>query len=415
VTALALDRAPAAARPLHYLQLVPVWGVLAAGLLLAQGPSVFASRWGPGTIALVHAFTLGVLGNAMLGALLQFLPVVAGVRPRGLDRFGRGLPVAFNIAASGLVVGLAYWPPLVPWAAVALAGALVWFACAGLAGMRFDGRQTVLRLGLAGVLIALALVAILGAVLALLMAGAASADPLLVTDVHAAIGIFGTVLLLAGTVGSVVLPMFQGTASVPQGVLGGWLVVHVLGLVLAAIARCAGDADLTGKLLAGLASLFALAVLGLQWTAPHRRNPALVGFWRWGAFALLAAAVLASLGSFVPRRAVLVGVLVLGIGLPALVLGMWLEITAFLSWLELQRRRVRGHRVPSTDALMPESTKARLLCLHVASGAALVAAAAVPHAATVAGAALALAAAYGGTGRVLLQLRRRSRRGDARA
>ncbi|MCK7496677.1 MAG: hypothetical protein MZW92_41545 [Comamonadaceae bacterium] len=59
--------------------------MLAAALLLWQGPEIFASRWLPATLALTHLLTLGFMAQVMLGALLQILPVVVGVvvpRPR---------------------------------------------------------------------------------------------------------------------------------------------------------------------------------------------------------------------------------------------------------------------------------------------------------------------------------------------
>jgi hypothetical protein len=59
--------------------------VLAALLMLWQGPGIFASRWLPATLALTHLLTLGFMAQVMLGALLQMLPVMVGVvipRPR---------------------------------------------------------------------------------------------------------------------------------------------------------------------------------------------------------------------------------------------------------------------------------------------------------------------------------------------
>ena len=76
MSALALAGAPPATRPLRFLLTSPLWGVL-AGLMLLLDPLVLGGRWAPPAVALVHVFTLGVLGNAMLGSLLQFLPVAA--------------------------------------------------------------------------------------------------------------------------------------------------------------------------------------------------------------------------------------------------------------------------------------------------------------------------------------------------
>ena len=111
MTGLALTRAPPAPRPLRFLLSAPLWGVF-AGLLLAASPEALAGgRWAPPAVALVHVFTLGVLGNAMLGSLLQFLPVAAstpvpGVRlqPLALEQMRTNAANAAGRAPSPLQV-----------------------------------------------------------------------------------------------------------------------------------------------------------------------------------------------------------------------------------------------------------------------------------------------------------------------
>lgn len=61
--------------------LLPVpWAGAAVGLLLALGPvDGLPDRFAPLTLALAHALAVGMLLPAMLGALFQLFPVVAGV------------------------------------------------------------------------------------------------------------------------------------------------------------------------------------------------------------------------------------------------------------------------------------------------------------------------------------------------
>src|SRR6185312_17183962 len=106
MTKLRLDRAPAAPLPLRFLLTVPLWGVLAGVLLIVDGDVALRTRWQPATLALVHVFTLGVLGNVMFGSVLQFLPAAAGVRVRGGVRLGRLLHAVFNLGVLLLVAGL---------------------------------------------------------------------------------------------------------------------------------------------------------------------------------------------------------------------------------------------------------------------------------------------------------------------
>ena len=411
MAALAIDRAPEASLPLDFLRMSPVWGLMAAALLLQQGELLFASRWASATIAFVHAFTLGVVGNAMLGSLLQFLPVVADTQPH-LGRFGRGLAIAYNLGLLTLIAGLLRWPMLLAPSGLVLATVLTIFALGTLAGIRFDGKQSLLRAGLALSLLMLLTTAILGMVLTLALAGWIAVPLPMLSDIHAATGVLGGGVLLAASVGSVVLPMFQGTRRVPGKWLAIWMAGHLGALVLALALRWTERPGAMSVMLALQLAAFAAGTLALQAHATKKRNPTLVRFWRLGSVALLLAAILAVAVPLLSKANLnaIIGVLVVAIGLPALVLGMGLEINAFLAWLQLQDARQRGQRVPSVDVLLPEQTKSRLLWLHLIAAVALVLAAAWSHAinARLAGALLALA--YAATTFELFALRRRTQR-----
>src|SRR5690606_16260204 len=124
----------------------------------------------------------------------------------------------------------------------------------------------------------------------------------------------------------------------------------LLAMALLEIAGPASPAWLPWVLAALPLLLFATTVIILQRHAPHRRGPVLRRFWALGALAL---------GSTLPvllwhGQALLAGVLVLAVGFPALVLGMLMEITGFLAWIELRRRAPRGTRVPGVGSLFDE-------------------------------------------------------------
>ena len=91
----------------------------------------------------------------------------------------------------------------------------------------------------------------------------------------------------------------------------------------------------------------------------------------------------------------LAGVLALAIGLPLLVGGMQLEISAFLGWIDLQRHCGRGVRLPGVQLLLPVRDKAIVLALHGLAAPSLLAATTQPALARAAGSALLLAHAAG--------------------
>lgn len=412
MASLAIESAPASALPRRFLRASPLWGAVAGLMTAIDGEALFVSRWAPSTVALVHAFTLGVLGNAMLGSLSQFLPVVAGIQPRW-PRLGTiWLPGFYNLGLACLLAGLLRWPALLAAAGTMLAASIIAFAVAALSGLRLDGIQTTLRVGLGLSLGFLLLTAVLGLMLTLTLAGYLTLPLLEVTDLHAMLGLLGATVLLIGCVGSVVMPMFQGTAPISSRILASWISLLALALAAALFARLLLSGSAALLLTAIPVASFGAFVLWAQWRAPRHRNPTLIGFWRVGAVALLASASAAVIAGLRPgvMPPVWLGACLIGVALPALVLGMLLEISSFLAWLDLHARRPGARGLPSVDALMPERRKLRLLRIHFTAAIALLLAAAWKGAAVNLLAGIALALAYGWTALELCRLDARARR-----
>ena len=167
------------------------------------------------------------------------------------------------------------------------------------------------------------------------------------------------------------------------------------GLLLAAlVVALRGESVPALRVGAGLLVL-AVASGGLlvQLRAPKLRRAPLTYFWMAGFAALGAAACALVPGG--EDNLLLAGALALAIGLPLLVTGMQLEISAFLGWIDLQRRCGRGVRLPGVQLLLPARDKAIVLALHGLSAAVLLAATAQPALARLAGGALLLAHAAG--------------------
>jgi hypothetical protein len=366
---LRLDQAPPATLPLRFLFAMPCWGVLGALWLLIEADVPLHGRWHPATLALVHVWTLGVLGNAMFGALLQFLPAAAGVVLRGW----RGVPwlhALFNLGVLLLVVGLhsqARGPLLV--AGVVLPLSFLWLGAMTLPGLLGAAGERLLRAGL-GVAIGFGmLTALAGAALALLLASRVAWSPAAV-DVHAGLGVLGWMVLLLAAVARVTMPMFQGTGSVPPRVQASWLAAVAIALPAAAALHLArpDGAPLPLTVVLGGAS-FAAAALWLQRRVPPARRNPLYRHWRAGLLALLAAALVLAGG-----HGLLAGVLALGVGLPMLIGAMALEIVPFVGWIALRRSVPRGVQLPGVQRLLPPTRKQRVLYAHYLAAVLLLAA-----------------------------------------
>lgn len=380
--------------------------MLAGVLLIVDGDAALHMRWNAATLALVHVFTLGVLGNAMFGSVLQFLPAAAGVRVRGSATFGPWLHALFNLGVLLLVAGLHRgWRTALIAAAVLLPLAFALLAAMTVPGLLVAAGQRLLRAGFGAAIGFAVLTALLGGMLALGSAGYLALPLAVLTDVHASWGVLGWVVVLMASVARVVMPMFQGTGTVREPVQAMWLGSVLLMLFGAACWRLTdgGGVWLTGTV-AVHALLFAVAALWLQWRAPRLRRGPLLWSWRAGLIVLALAALALAAGV---RGGMLAATLGLGIALPLLVAGMMLEIVPFIGWIELHRRCGRGVQLPGVQRLLPAHDKTRAL---LAQGPLLLLPAAVmwPSAWLARAAGLALLLAWGCMGWTLRGVRRRA-------
>ena len=364
MTHLTIEQAPAVSLPRRFLLSAPLWGVVGGTLLLIDGASALQTRWQPQTLALVHIFTLGVLGNTMLGSLMQFLPAAAAVRVRGGAMCVITLHSAFNLGVALLVIGLhAMWLPGLTAAAVLLPASFLLLGAMALPGVLITALRSLLHAGIAIALGFSLLTAGLGGVLALSLSGRLSTPIQALVDIHASWGVLGWVIVLIASVARVVMPMFQGTGILPAPLQATWFVSLTVMLLAGAWRRLVyGDTWWLMATVVVHACLFALAALWLQWRASRLRRGSLLQSWRYS-LALLVGCTLILPSD--PRGGLLVGLLAIGCALPLLVVGMALEIVAFLGWIDLHRQCGRGIRLPSVQHLLPETDKARALAMQL--------------------------------------------------
>ncbi|MBZ4039997.1 hypothetical protein [Novilysobacter selenitireducens] len=396
--------------PLRFIVTAPAWGVLAGVLLAWAGDSLLLTRWAPGTLVLVHALALGVLGNVMLGSLMQFLPAAAGVTPWGGNRAAFVLHAVFNVGTAMLLAGF-WWsaPRLLGAAAGLLVGAFLLLAAMTLPGLLRVATQRLLTRGIALAVACGVVASALGARMALGLAGYADwglpQQPW--ADVHAAWALLGWVGILLASVSQVVMPMFQGTRPIRSGWLVAWLLMVVLAL-LGATLQAARDAGEELRWTVALAALaFTLEAMWRQRGRSRRTDAPLVMAWRVGLAAVASGAVALLWGA----PATVSGALVLGLGLPMLLVGMLLEIVAFLGWITLRRTVPRGTRVPGVNRLLGDGGKKVAIAGVCLSGVLVVAASAWPTPLLAHAAGVATAAAYCVLLLVLARVARRSSTG----
>jgi hypothetical protein len=376
---LSFDQAPPLAIPLRYFLSAPLFSLAAAVLLLFRGADALASRWSPVTLALTHLLTLGFLAMAMIGALLQILPVVAGVLIPWRDRTAGGVHVLLTCGTA--LLAAAFWwsqPVLFKLALLLLGGAFAWLLVACAVGFWLARRAaptatvSAIRMAVCALLIAVTL----GTTLAGALAWRLDLPLMLLTELHVAWGLPGWVGLLIVGVAFQVIPMFQVTPHYPRP-LARWLPLALfLLLVLWSAATVISPnspsrlKDAAAILLLTGVMLFALTTLYLLSRRTRPKPDATTLFWRAAMASLLACALLwlLQVAGYAKPMPMTLGVLfVYGFGYSA-VNGMLYKIVPFLVWYHLQNSQVTQRRaVPGIKAILADRVAVRQFWSHFAA------------------------------------------------
>ena len=397
---LSFEQAPPFSFPLRFFLTAPLFLLAAAGLMV-WAPESLASRWTPQALALTHALTVGFLAMAMLGALMQMLPVVAGSPLPAPRLVAWSSHVSLALGTVSLMTGFLTAGPAAFGIGIVLLGGgfAVFLAAAAISLVRATGSVTVWGIRLAA--LSLGFTFLLGMVLALTRAGAwapHAANAALAA--HVAFGLLGWVLLLVIGIAFQVVPMFQITPPYPPP-LSRWLTVVLFSLLLVhaaapSIPRTAHLAD------AGLAAgilLFAVVTLRLQSRRRRKLPDVTLDFWRLGMASLIACGLVWLVAQFRPAWAasvaypLLLGVLFIGGFGVSVVNGMLYKIVPFLAWFHLQAQlQARAGSIPTMKDMIAERWARWQFRVHLGACALLVAGLFWPQLVRVAGMMLALSA-----------------------
>ncbi|MHB1144598.1 MAG: hypothetical protein ACYCZS_06840 [Thiobacillus sp.] len=398
---LSFEQAPPFSLPLRFFLTAPLF-LFAAAILIVLSPDALASRWTPQALALTHALTLGFLAMAMLGALLQMLPVVAG-SPLPAPRWVAGIShVSLVPGTVALMAGFLTAEPAAFGIGIVLLGGgfIVFLMAAAISLARAVAGVTVNGIRLA--VMSLALTILLGLMLALLRAGWWS-PPAVESAIaaHVSFGLIGWVLLLVIGVAYQVVPMFQLTPPYPPrpsrwlaGVLFALLLLHAAAALLPQAATDPVDAGLAAGIL-----LFAVSTLRLQFRRRRKLPDVTLDYWRLGMASLIACVAVWLAARFSPAWAdsnaypLLLGVLFIGGFAVSVVNGMLYKIVPFLAWFHLQSQlQAKAGSIPTMKDMIAERWMRGQFRLHLIACALLVAVPFWPQLGIVAGSVLAVSA-----------------------
>ncbi|WP_035626730.1 hypothetical protein [Herminiimonas sp. CN] len=386
---LNLQQAPPIGVPFRFFLSAPLFGLLAAAVMLLQGPDLFVSRWSLSTLAVTHLITLGFMTMVMVGAMMQMLPVLAGApvpRPKLVAAIVHPLLVLGTLLLAGGF--LLVQPHLLQCAVVLLGTGLTVFFCSMLLSLSrvCNPTATIHAMWLAS--IAFGITIGLGLTLGYSHGWGALLPSQSLRDLHPAWGLIGWAGLLVIGVAYQIVPMFQMTPGYPRWLMRSLTASAFVVLALWSLAQWQGVGNWTWLriacvcLLVAAYGVFAAITLDLQSRRRRRMPDVTLEFWRAGMIFLLLAALL-WLSRQLPALAfaqsdVLLGVLVIAGAAVSFISGMLYKIMPFLAWFHLQALPASDRPLPNMKAILPEKAQRRQLRLHLASVGLLIAAALWP-------------------------------------
>jgi len=382
----ALEQAPPIFVPLRFFLSSPLFGLIAAIVLIAAGPDALLRRWVPVTLALTHLMTLGFITMSMMGAMLQMMPVIVGSptwRPRLVSSVVHSLLCLGVIMLAG---GFWFDHSSLMWLALPmLAIALIIFLLIIALSLICSRVRSPAVTGMRMAVVSLAITLVFG-----LRIGAEHIWQFqthvahLWTNMHLAWALIGWVGLLVISAAYEVVPMFQLTPPYPAWIQR-WLsklIITVLVLWTGAYLLLMPDSLLTllGLCMAAALACFAVTTLYLQSHRRRRRPDVTMGFWRIGMLSLLASIFLWIGGQFLPAVAVwphyelLLGVIYIVGFIVSVINGMLYKVVPFLVWFHLQSRHIGQTGLPTVKEIIPDHRKHRQMIFHLSALLVLVAA-----------------------------------------
>ncbi len=374
------DQSPPIAVPFRFFLAAPVFGVLAGLLVLWRGEEVFLSRWTPAALALTHLLTVGFMLQAMLGALLQILPVLLGVRIARSNDVSR---LIFVLTGSGALFLAAAFLNFTSWQFIVAtlllgSGIALFLGAAGWALYGVPSDNPTAR-GLKYSLLGLGVTAVLGLLLSSSLGWSLNLPLIELTDIHLSWGFVGWGTILVAAVAYVVVPLFQLTPPYPEW-FGRWFSIAALAAV--AIWSGARFAEMEamnfapsafGAIMVALVAGFALITLNTQRKSKRPSFDASQHFWRIAMLNVLAACMVwlvaqlwPSFGEW-PGWPLLCGVFVVVGGFMSVIVGMLYKIVPFLAWLHLQNQGGGRLMAPNMKKFIAEREMKRQMLAHLLS------------------------------------------------
>ena len=380
---LSLDQAPPFSVILRFFLTLPVFGgLLALALLWADG--VLLTLWdAPVSAGVVHLAVLGFAATAMVGALFQMLPVIAGATVKDPLYHSRWIHAFMSLGTLLLAGAFLFETPRMLHPALALLlGSLGFVVVLMLSKLLRVENKTPSVVGMIASLVSLGFGLFFALLVTLAFMGVdLGLLPTQLRTIHMHFMLFGWIATLVMAVAFQVIEMFYVTPPYPEAVRR-WFPMAMLGLLVAQVPLYLLSQS------AAVAADWGIALLLLGFAAvtlkrlSQRKRPvadATVMLWRTAMGSLALSALLAMVSTLAARQPLFdLAALAFGYFVFSVIIAMTYKIVPFLVWFHLNAKGVL--ETPMMGDVIPARMAKRHMWLHWGAGLFLAAAPFVPTA-----------------------------------
>ena len=381
---LSLDQAPPYHSVYRFFLTAPLFAILASFGIVFQGHHLFISFISFKLIGIIHWMTLGFITTTMFGAIMQMLPVLAGVKIKNPVLFSGIIHATLSLGA--FLFGVSYvfaLPALLPYA-----GALITISVFGFSGLVLfklmmikNSTHTIRAMRLS--LFSLMAILFLGLYLLAWRLNLLKGPEFDLLSVHFLWAFIGWVSILIMGVSFQVIPMFYVSPEYPswfRRIIPPAIVVLLVLYTMftffpqAAIALSATymDSFYLRKAIRMILYIFLAAFAIITYRQIKRRkrklpDPSLL-FWKSSMFFLFFSAILAATtefyrGALFPKMILYTGMSFLFGFIFSVINGMMYKIVPFLSWFHLASKGIFD--APTMKDLLDDSRIYLQFTLHI--------------------------------------------------
>lgn len=367
---LSVDQAPPISAPIRFFITAPLFAILAGILILFSDIETLSSRFSTQTVVITHAITIGFLTFVMFGALVQMLPVLAGVKVYRVSLVSTASYISLLFGTLFMIVGL--WlniSTLILGASLLLGVGFFVIIIPMLAALKGVVNMTPSIRAMITSLIFASIIALMGMhLLASYGIGKFSDLHPLFANVHSVWAIFGFAGILIIGVAFHVLPMFYVAPRFKQFCKKRVVLLITIGLLLWLFLNLFFDAYATvAKIWIALFFWAFSTTVYLKLNA-RRRKVSDVTIWYWRS-----AAIFMTLGTFAwaindflgERYIVIVAILIGGGFIFSIMSGMLYKIVPFLVWFHLNAKGYMS--IPTMNEMINKKLSIAQFILYVFS------------------------------------------------